>query len=164
MTTRYVKRSFLNIEELKHLVIAIECEDFNEIREVEKEIKPFLKKIPTVSFVIFLNIDKVEDLSYVPSTSSIILFKEDMVRKITPKLEVINRIDALDPDVFINLNRKPSAVIDFLSAISQAKMRVGFEEKKELTELMLAVPNESGFKLFFEKLIHFMGQINTKAA
>lgn len=164
IAARQVKRSFLNIKELKHLVVAIECEDFSELRKVEKELIPLLKKIPMVSYVIFMNIAKLEEFSNVLSMRDILLFKEDLVRKLTPKTDVIERIDALKPDVFVNLNRKPSPVIDFLSAISQAKMRVGFEEKKELTELMLAVPVESGYKPFFEKLIHFMGQINTTAA
>jgi hypothetical protein len=162
--SRRVKRSFLNIKELKHLVVGVECADFSELRYVEKEINPLLKRIPMVSFVIFLNIAKVEEISYAVSTRDVLLFKEDLIRKRTPKAEVIERIDALQGDVFVNLNRQPSGVIDFLSAISLAKMRVGFEEKKEWAELILTVPQESGYKLFFEKLIHFMGQINAKAA
>ena len=157
---RNADRNFLNLKGMKHLLVAIECDDYTVLREVEKEVKPLLKNIPKVSFVVFINMPKEEEMSYAVSMHDILLFKEDVVRKLTPRPEVIERIDALEPDVFVNLNRQPSTVIDFLTAISLAKMRVGFEDKKELTELMLAVPEENGFKPFFEKLVHFMGSIN----
>ena len=162
--SRQMNRSFLNIKEINHLVVALECDDFRELREVEKEIKPLLENIPVVSCVFFLNIKSVEELNYVVSNRDMLLFKEDLVRRLTPKPEVVKRIDALNPDVFINLNRKPSLVIDFLSAISKAKMRVGFEEKEELTELMISVPEEDGYTPFFKKLIQLLGKINAKAA
>lgn len=162
--SRQFQRRFLNIKELKRLVVAIECKDFSDLRKVEKEIKPLLRKVPRVSYVIFLNIPKVDEIAYVVSTRDVLLFKEDVVRRLTPRAEVVERIDALKPDVFVNLNRKPSAVIDFLSAVSLAKMRVGFEEKKELSELMLTASTDNGYKLFFEKLLHFMGMINDEAA
>lgn len=162
--SRQVNRGFLNIRDMKHLVVAIECDDFSNVREVEKEIKPLLKSIPKVSYVIFLNDKRLEEFASVVSAQNVLLFKEDIVRKLTPNVEVIERIDDLKPDVFVNLNRKPSAVIDFLSAISKAKMRVSFEEKKDLADLLLAVPSDKGFKAFFDKLLQVMGQINGNAA
>ncbi len=158
-SVRPTARHFLSLKEMKRLVIAMECEDFNDVRKVEKAIKPLIKNIPVVHYVAFLNIDNAEEVSYAAGTHDILLFKDDVVRKLTPKTEAIERIDALKPDVFVNLNKEPSAVIDFLSAISCAKMRVGFEEKKTLSDLMITGLTEHDVKSFFEKLIQIMEQM-----
>lgn len=156
---RNVNRDFLNIKELKHLVVAMECEDFNEMRKVEKGIKPLLNGVK-LSFICFQNTKKVEELTHAVGMNDVLLFREDLVRKLTPGKEVVERIDALNPDVFVNFCRQPSLVIDFLSDISQAKMRVGFEDKKQTVDFMIAVPEKEGYMPFFEKMIQVMSQIN----
>lgn len=157
---RCVERYFLNIKDLKHLVVAIEIEDATQMRELEKEIKPVLNIVPMVTNVFYMNTKDVSDLSVAADSNDILLCREDLARKLTPKPDVVERLDALKPDVFVNLMRESSNVIDFFSEISKAKMRVGFEEKKEVVDLMISVQEDDGYKPFFEKLLQLMNHVN----
>ncbi len=159
-----VERHFLNEKEMKHLVVAMECDDVTELRRIEKEIKPLLRRVPKVSYLIFLNMKKIDEFSYIATSQDILLFKEDLVRRYTPKADVVKAINDLKADVFVNLNRESSLVIDFLTEISNARMRIGFNEKVAITELQIGVKEEKGHTAFFKKMLHFMGQINMKVA
>jgi len=159
-----VRRHFLNQKEVKHLMVAMECEEITQMRAVEKELKPLLSEIPKVSYLIFINTKKDEELSYVSSSQEIILFKDMLVRKHTPNADFVREIEGLNVDVFVNLNREPSMVIDFLTAISSAKMRVGYKTKVDITELQIGVGEKLAYASFFKKLLQFMAKINTEVA
>lgn len=158
LARRKVERSFVNLEKLNHLVVAFECEDYIELREIEKSIAPVLKSLPRLTYVIYLNMDKLEEFEWT-SSHDVILFKEDIKRKITPSNEFIEIVDGLKPDVWVNLCSKESPVIDFFTKISLAQMRVGFENKQDLLDLMITVPEGKDVKFFLEKMITLLGQI-----
>ncbi len=159
LSHRSVQRSFLNLKMVKNLIVAVECDRVEDFQEIKKVIEPLIKNID-FRFVCFLNMKQDEAVVEVVGAGNVVLFRDDMTNKRTPKADAIERVDALEADVFVNLNREQSYVIDFLSMISKAKMRVGFEEKKEAVDLMIAVSKEQGYKPFFEKMFHLMGQIN----
>lgn len=155
---RKVERAFVNLQNLKHLVVAFECESYIELREIEKLIAPVLKSLPRLTYVIFLNMDKVEEFAWA-SSHDIILFKKDIKRKLTPSNEFVEMVDNLKPDVWVNLCTNDSPVIDFFTQISLAKMRVGFENKKDLLDLMITMPEGKDVKFFLDKMMKFLGQI-----
>lgn len=159
-----VNRCFLNLNSVKHMLVAMECEDVTQLRAIEKEIKPLLAKVPKVTYLIFLNMKKMDEFSYVTTSQDRLLFKNNLVRKYTPNADTVKEIAELKPDVFVNLNKNASRVIDFFTAVSTAKMRVGFPEKLDVTELQIGAKKADDYQTFFKKLLQFMGQINAKVA
>lgn len=160
LSTRSIKRCFLNAQNVRHIVVGIECQDFDLLKTVQKEVKQAFQGKVKVTILAFINIKSLEDNMGLDGADLVLFCKENLTNKIIPKDETVERVDALSPDVFINLNKDVSPVIDFFNQVSNAKMCVGFEEKEEYVDLMLPVSIEDGYIPFFKGMMQVMGHIN----
>ncbi len=156
------EQEFLNISQVKHLLIAVECADIIELRDLQRTINPLLKIIPKLSYVVFINARKVdEDMQFVNSNTYLI-YKDDLNFGCVPNEEILELLRQVNIDVFVNLFRAPSLVIDFLNKITSAKMRVGFSEKANMTELQLEMMDDD-YPGFLKKMIYIMERTNVRA-
>lgn len=158
LASRKVEHSFVSLDNLNHLVVAFECDSYIDLRKIEKAIAPVLSRLPRVTYVVYLDMDNVEEFAWT-SSHDVILFRKDIKYKMTPSPEFIERVDSLKPDVLVNLTKDESPVIDFFTQISTAQMRVGFEEKQDLLDLMITMPDGKDVTFFLEKMIKLLGQI-----
>lgn len=157
---RDVKREFLHLSRLKRLLIAVECNDIDSFRVLKTKLSRLLSMIPEVKYLVYLDEEKVEDASYASDANELFFFKGDLERKITPSKGFVDQIDGLQADVFINLNKETSLVVDFLADISLAKMRVGFDEKVDVSDLVISIKDHKDLSPFFNKLFELMGAMN----
>ena len=157
-----VERAFVNVNEVSSLMVAIECSDVLELCELERKLNEILKVIPKVSYLVYVNTKKIEENAQLFAMQNIILCNNDKSWGGVPKTDVVERLQQINVDVFVNLNRKESLLIDFLTQVVNAKMRVGYVDKSSITELQIEVREENSYAEFFEKMLYIFERFNVK--
>ncbi len=157
---RQVERYFLNISSVKRVIVALQCEDYLSLRHIEKEIRLLLPDFLQVIIVVYVKIGISEELNYVVNHKDVLISKNDLKMKIVPSDELIARVDQIGADVFINLEKESAPVIDFLTEVSNAQMRIGFEEKTAICDLMINGKGKKDLDSFFKKITQVLERIN----
>lgn len=157
---RQITHRFLNIKAIQQVVVAFECDDYSSLRIYEKEIRQALTRFPKVILVVNIKGVKNEELNFAAGHQDILISKDDLNYKIIPSAELIEKVDVIGADMFINLEREKSPVVDFLTGITKAPLRVGIEGKSELCDLMINVKGRKEIKQFFSTLLSILQSIN----
>lgn len=156
---RQVEHDFLSISLVKHVIVALQCDDYLSFRHIEKEIRLLLIDIPQVSIIVYVKNGKADDLNYVVNHKDILISKKDLKMKLVPSDELIAKVDQIRADVFVNLEKEKASVIDFLTEVSNANMRIGFEEKKAICDLMINGKGKKDLASFFNKIKEVLERI-----
>lgn len=157
---RQNSRCFLNISSVQQVVVALECDEYSTLRAYEKEIRSALAQFTRVILVVSIKGGGNDELNFATSHQDILISKDDIKHRIIPSDELIARVDDVRADLFINLEKEKSPVIDFLAGVSQAPMRVGFEGKPEINDLMINVKGKGELRIFFKTLLQTLQRIN----
>lgn len=156
---RDVQRQFLCLKDAKRILVAFNCDDYSHFSPVEKMVKSLFEPSSNVAFVVFINADKVDDILGPARDKEILIFRNDLVRKKTPSEDIVRQIDDIKADVFINMEQDSSEVIDFLTLISNAKMRVSYAGKERMSELAIDVTDTSNNKKFLSRLFQLWSDV-----
>ena len=145
-----MQHRFLNIDSIRHIVVAFECDEYSSLRNYEKEIRQALAQFSRVILVVYIKGGSGDELNFASSHQDILIGKEDIKYKIIPSDELIARVNELDADLFINLEKERTPIIDFLAGVSKAPMRVGIEGKSEINDLMINIRGKEDLKVFLK--------------
>lgn len=160
LNKRCVQRGYLNINKTKHILVCMECVDISDFNARAKIISKLLNGKAKYSILAYVTKPALEG-EVLPDNSSQHLFFNDRLRfKLVPTDDLIHGIDTLFADVLINLEYEEKKVVDFISSISNATMRVGYSSKAEVAELMIDASNKVDDTLFITKVLQLMQHIN----
>lgn len=156
---RNIPRRFLSLKDAKCVIVAFESDNYASFIEREKLVNRYFSEDVKLFYVVYMHGKKDDDFNDT-ALNHLIFYQNDLNFKRIPKADLVARIDDLNPDVFVNFEDDESQVIDFIEAISKAKMRIAYSSKQSNAELMIDASSKMGTKQFLENLFSVWGKFN----
>jgi len=156
-----VIRDAKNFEQAKKIGIlydATDLEEFEIVKEYAKVIREERKEVKALGFVN----EKETQSNQMPTIDLDFFTKKDLNWYHKPGGYIVENFINTEYDILISLNFNDCYPLQYISAVSKAKFRVGkYDEKYKLYyDLMIDLQNNNNLSYFIELVNHYINMIN----